>query len=684
MGKTIELPLTIERQLERYVKQEHHTERHEILWHAWHQNKRWIKLLLEGNAWSFPNYSRHDESHAQTVLHNIELILGEERIEKLSATDCFLILHTVYIHDIGMIITAAERKAIVTDEKFIQMVNYLEKEGDGSLRRAVLALKKPDYEYEENDPYEKSKRLYREKLEVYNALINLIANYRRAEHGEKSRERLYQWTEIPEQLGVGFSLAGMPQRIFLTIADCARLHTSPEFGNIMNLPQEDDGYVFDYMHPRFVSVLLQLGDLLDIDNDRFHPLALSSLEDVPEQTKAHYQKHLAIRKLHIRPDIIEIAADCKSQDALRMVRSECDMLISILKQAGYAWSSICPAGFPGALPVVKDVDLYLEGQKVPQELVTVQFAISQKRAFEILEGSNLYKGKYVFLREFLQNAIDATKLEYWKQCKGTAGFYKKGLAGIKSPYDLEQYVSTDNFPIEIEMEISRRDRDFKLYPVTELEIEQLEKGIPSDDVYIYGVKVRIKDFGTGITQESIRCISQVGTSINKEKKTLREMPSWLKPTAEFGIGLQSAFLVTETFKCYTYTRSGERYEITFSSGALSQYKGYINVCPREYHINDNDNTYGTCFEVFVPENKKMRHKDFQESWNGEDIFSETYEKRAPLRHAAELMSQMTMFLNNLLGETSLFPIHLKLKTAGIDIPINLTDKNKIQRIKLEN
>ena len=76
--------LTIEGQLEYYYQKDQHTERNEILWHAWCQNKRWLSQLLETTMGSFPAYSRHDESHAKNVLHNIEMILSEKRIKELS------------------------------------------------------------------------------------------------------------------------------------------------------------------------------------------------------------------------------------------------------------------------------------------------------------------------------------------------------------------------------------------------------------------------------------------------------------------------------------------------------------------------------------------------------------------------------------------------------------------------
>ena len=677
------ISVTIEERLERYVKESNHAnhERYNVLWHAWSQNKRWIMQLLEGTISSFPTYSRHDETHAQTVLHNIEMILGENRINALSATDCFMMLHTVYIHDIGMLIIAQDREKIIADEKFLQMVDYLEDEGDESLRKAVEALKQTDYKSDEQDSYETRKKLYKNKLQVYYSITHLLANFQRGEHGKESYKRLYDWTKEPDKLGVGFSLAGIPQRIFLTIAECARLHTDDEFNHIMNLPQEDNGYVFDYIHPRFISVLLQLGDLLDMDNDRFHPLAMISTDNIPKMSIEHYRKHLAIRKLYICPDIIEIAADCEDQEALRLVRRECDMLIGILQQAGYCWNSICPPNMGGALPTVKSVDLRLNGNQIPKELVSAQFNISQKKAFQILEGTNLYESRLAFLREFLQNAIDATKLQYWKECISSSHYYTEGgIGSVTSPRDLEKYVSTMQFPIEIKMEIVKRDAFGEISAVKDLDIKNLDEGKGKE--YSFGVKVQIKDFGTGISQEDLLKISKVGNSLSKERKKLQGMPEWLKPTAEFGVGLQSAFLVTPTFKCRTHTRTEERYEITFGSGALAQYEGYINVKPVTV-FDDNDDTYGTRFELFISEDKNMRHEEFPEGWDGADLFDEKYDKRRPLRHSAELMAQMALYLDDLIGE-SLFPIHLCVeKVPEITIPINTTEKNRIHAIKYE-
>lgn len=245
------------------------------------------------------------------------------------------------------------------------------------------------------------------------------------------------------------------------------------------------------------------------------------------------------------------------------------MLKNILKEAGYYWAQICPADTTGSLPTIKSVKLYLKGTQIPEELITTQFKITQQKAFAILEGSNVYKEQFVFLREFLQNAIDASKLQYWRVCIRTRGYFTS-YEDMKnmSPDELGEILSTDIFPIEVEMEIVRRNEWGEMFSVNEKDIDRLKK--KKSEGTDYGVKVRIKDFGTGIDKESIQGIASVGDSRKQDWETISEMPEWLKPTAEFGIGLQSAFLLTKPVS--------------------------------QFHTRDD--AYGTCFEIFVPCQKK--------------------------------------------------------------------------------
>ena len=60
------------------------------------------------------------------------MLLGEKEIKKLSASDCFLILHVVYIHDIGMCITDQYRENLMKREDFRDFLKNCQ--GDIKLR----------------------------------------------------------------------------------------------------------------------------------------------------------------------------------------------------------------------------------------------------------------------------------------------------------------------------------------------------------------------------------------------------------------------------------------------------------------------------------------------------------------------------------------------------------------------
>lgn len=335
------IPLTIERRLKAYTECERHIERHEILWHEWNHNKRWLTQIQELILPSFPSYSRHDSSHSEAIIHNIEMLLGEENIRELSATDCFAILHTVYIHDIGMCITHADREEILKNKEFYEYLQNLCEGSNSDFNEYARILLQECFKKEGTEE-EQLQYILESKLKVYYAVIYLIGEFRRKEHGEVSEKRLVSWIDNPEKLGIGFSTIDIPNRLFYIIASCAAAHTKWDFQEILKLRQEDSGFVLDYVHPRLIAVLLQLGDALDLDNNRFHPLTEEFLGKMPKESSVHWRKHKAIRRLRITNEKISISADCKNQDELRLVRMECDMIQDILKNATFYWSVIKP------------------------------------------------------------------------------------------------------------------------------------------------------------------------------------------------------------------------------------------------------------------------------------------------------------------------------------------------------
>lgn len=655
------ISFSIERQLKAYAECENHTERHEILWHEWNHNKRWLTQVQQLILPSFPAYSLHDVTHSESVLHNIEMLMGEENIRLLSATDCFLILHTVYVHDIGMCITHQDREKILENGKFHKFLNKILENGTIEMQRYAQILLQQCIPLEDVSDEEKRKYILKGKLEIYYALICLLAEYRRAEHGDISRDHLVDWITEPGKLGIGFSTMDIPNRLFYTIANCANTHTKWDFDAVMELHQEDTGFAHDYIHPRFVAVMLQLGDALDMDNNRFHPLSKEYWGAISSVSEVHYGKHQAMRRLRITNQKISISADCKNQDELRLVRHECDGIRSILEKSSYYWSVIRPKEFNIGLPTFDKAELLLNGEKIPEELVETRFEISQEKAFHLLEGNNIYIDEtFVFLRELLQNAVDATKLQFFREYNRKMWIEddEKRIndAEMQSPAGIKHMLSPLNYPIHISL-IMAKCKGNKIEQIRPEDLSNPKKQLKD---YQCGVWVKIKDYGTGISKEDIAQIANVGSSYESRQEEINKMPKWLQPTGAFGIGLQSAFLAGNQLVANTFTRKEESYEIVFNPRRKSA-NGYINVIPNK-NLQDDRKSYGTCFDIFVPNDKKKLHKESQETWDGTDPFEEGYENRRAIRHTRELIKQMAFYLAEMIGEP-LFPIYLHIRDA---------------------
>ena len=117
----------------------------------------------------------------------------------------------------------------------------------------------------------------------------------------------------------------------------------------------------------------------------------------------------------------------------------------------------------------------------------------------------------------------------------------------------------------------------------------------------HNIKIIIKDNGIGISIPQFKKICNVGESYSNDKAKKNEisgMPKWLKPTAGFGIGLQSVFLVADYFEIYSKADNEEGIYARVESGRK---KGYVQ-------LSKSDKLKHQVTEIHVIVSKELQYR----------------------------------------------------------------------------
>lgn len=181
----------------------------------------------------------------------------------------------------------------------------------------------------------------------------------------------------------------------------------------------------------------------------------------------------------ISPSKIEAELDCPNENVYRIARNWFDWLEEEVNNQSREWSNIVPSDLGGLPPIIsKDsIRILYKGLQTSPELLNLKFTMSQNKIFNILQGGGIYKEPgFTFIREIVQNAFDASKIQMWNDIK----------SGIYDSYFMDNNINVDSisFPDEIMPSI------YKQYPI-DLNISWLnEQKIP----YTSNVLIKVLAF----------------------------------------------------------------------------------------------------------------------------------------------------------------------------------------------
>lgn len=566
----------------------------------WRARKREYISYLETIVYDFQHYSRHDQTHSVNILESIEMLLGKQRIDLLSAGDLWMLLECAYKHDVGMSLTHKELVKLWKDDKFHEYLQSALMSENIDMKKAAEYYEFINKKLSELDNYEMQENSWEMifpktwPVELIQNVSLLVAEYIRKNHPGRVWERKNKFCEKQNLI--------IPERLEGVVCIACNLHGKNFDQIIKELKPCCKGFGNTRIHPRFAAAMLRIGDLLDMDNNRFNLYAIEHYGDLPTLSKLHLEKHKAITHIAIRESGIEAEAISDDVKVCSIISEWFDSIDKETKNLICYWNKIVPSELKGCLLEESQCkvlfDSKTEGEITFDFRLEREFEVDKKKLIRLLSGNNIYSTSMDFIREYLQNALDAVKMQLWLDLKNNKYQFHDEL----------------NHSIN-EKELTPFDIGKKIYDDYEI-VVRIEL-VTDKDTNIKYVKLIFEDHGIGMEKECVKVLSKIGTGWRGRDKysfDIKQMPKWLRPTGGFGIGIQSAFMVTEKVKVITRDESSLKgYELNLHStkerGTIEKRKGII--CDR-----------GTKIEIQFPLEKlyesNYRYKKISDSMKKAD------------------------------------------------------------------
>jgi molecular chaperone HtpG len=432
-------------------------------------------------------------------------------ILSLSPMEAYILAAAAYLHDSGMVISDDGKAKILESEEWKAWTTA---DGNGAQRQEEIAKFRNG-----TSPADPSLRHFLADIQTR----FLIAEFVRRVHHLRAKDIL---SKNEDYLG---RFAFHNPALLRVIGDVCVAHglSQRDLEDRERYPdrRDIDG---QEVNVQFLAVILRLGDLLDMSHDRACPLLLSAACPLPAESLAHWTQYDCITHRLTAPDRIEMTAECRNQEEHRFLADWCQWLVdevrnaNILVARGHRHQNWVP-------PVVSleapDCTIHIRPAASAKYLPSRwKFELDTEAVFNRLI-TDIYEEPMVFLRELIQNALDATRCQLYLELKNSESEIPE--FPTQAPEELRQ-----KYPVRVSME----ERYVKNNLSGKDELRQV---------------VIVEDRGLGMDRDVIhRYLLQVGRSFYTTYEFQRKF-SFI-PTSRFGIGFLSVFGVSDRVTVDTY------------------------------------------------------------------------------------------------------------------------------------
>lgn len=466
-------------------------------------------LKLIGRGLVFREYTLHDEVHIAKMLDSLEWLVPEPTREKMTPADWLLAVLGVYFHDLGMLVTDDEFEARQNSD-FQQFCDQELFMGDTGTDYESKVVQLGD---------DQERFLYQEYVRFHHA--DRVADWIQGKV-VPSRGIATAATEAVTEM-----LSGLPQSFRNDLAlVCASHHQDDLYDTEKYRPSRPYGDSDpETANIQYACLLLRTADLLHITKDRTPSIMFRLINPRDPVSQREWAKQDAVDRVRSQRgrdaegkfvddaprNTIEVFATYVDADAFFGLTSYLAYAESQLQQAA-GWSDTTEdqfgLGYSFPWRFIDTSEIRAEGFS-PRQL---SFSLDQHKILDLLTGHTLYNDTSVVLREVIQNALDATRLQ-------------------------AHFKDTDPKQGEVVIDWSRDDRELV-----------------------------VRDNGTGMTAGVIeKNLLKAGSSRYQEEDFKKRHPEF-SPISRFGIGVLSAFMIADAVQITTCSEEEEKvHQLTLRS-----------------------------------------------------------------------------------------------------------------------
>lgn len=329
--------------------------------------------ILNRVSIEFKEYTLHDSAHAIRVIHAIDKLLPNQTRDRLTAVDLAVLILAAFAHDTGMAIEREAREKVLVSEEY---KNFLLR-NESQWQQAEQA--------DQNDP--NMAKFLRGQL---------FQKYLRSRHHELSdqlvRDRFFESMKVQEK-----SFAPIVAELCLShgrpVSEVSELKHHPFAGDfLLDMP--------------FLACVFRLADYIDLDPIRAPVSLMELIKPGTEEGRIEWRKHQATY-FHICSKKITFSAVFTEFDDEKALRDT----LAGLEDERRDVMEFLNADSDRKLHLTLDQPIDIGGITSEGYIYEeFRFKLEYREIMSLLMGIRLYKDDRVFLRELLQNALDACRM----------------------------------------------------------------------------------------------------------------------------------------------------------------------------------------------------------------------------------------------------------------------------------